>query len=160
MTFDYYIGFELEEFLGEDFTETDIEILEPEYTISKQYVSLLEVLLFPHLNKKVRDKKGVEQVFLSGFMLLEEIVRCLREDEKAATALRIRSDVKLLSIETDLHFTQRTYVKLLKKIAKLRLPYNPYISFSQISKAEKQTGQIIISLRDVGVLKVIADIIA
>jgi len=157
ITFDYFISFELEEFV-----RPDIDIIiqeEPEYAISEQFVSLLEILLSPHLKKEVHDKKDAEKIFLSGFKLLDGIVKCLENEETAATLLKIRSAVKLLGIEAELNVAQNFYTELSKKIAKLKLPYSPYISFSPISKIEGQIGQVIVSLKDAGVLRAAIDTI-
>jgi len=157
ITFDYYISFELEDFVG-----PDIDVLiqeELEYVISEQYVSLLEVLLSPHLKREISDKKEVENIFLSGFKLLEEIERCLESEEEVASVLKIRSAVKLLGIEADLHFARNIYMEFSRKISKLKLPYSPYVSFSPITKIERQYGQIILSLKDAGVLRAIIDTI-
>lgn len=157
VTFDYYISFELEEFVS-----PDIDILiqeEPEYAISEQFISLLEILLSPHLKKEVHDKKEVENVFFSGFKLLDGITKCLENEETVATVLKIRSAVKLLGIESELNFAKNIFTELSKKIAKLKLPYSPYVSFSPISKIEGQIGQVIVSLKDAGVLMAIIDAI-
>jgi hypothetical protein len=159
--FDYYIDYEIEDFVTPEIDdlikETIIE--EPDYVINEQYVSLLEVLLFPHLQRQVDYKKEVEKIFLSGFKLLDEIVSILKNDEAVESTLKIRSAVKLLGIETELNFARNVYIKLSRKVAKLKLPYSPYISFSPISKIEGQIGQIIISLKDASILRAIIDAI-
>lgn len=157
--FNYNVYFELEDFVGEDFTENDVEAFEPEYMLSKQYISLLEILFFPQFHKESHGKKEIEQIFLSGFRLLEEIMKRLNEDEDLATILKVRSAIRLICIETDLPFAQKFHMKLLKKIIKLKLPYNPYVHFSQILRGNEQIGQIIVSLRDFEVLRSIIDII-
>jgi hypothetical protein len=142
--FTYFINYEVEE----DYSPPDIDtIKEPELILSSEYISLMEILLFPKNDKnKIESKEQVEKLVISGVKLRDAIIDQLKKDEKANCVLKIRSDNLMAVLESDYFYVSKIYERLFGELQKSKTSRRPYIEVSPYNVNNR--SKIIISIND------------
>jgi len=149
--FTYFIDCEIEE----DYLPPDIDIIceESECLQSLGYTSLMEIMLFPKNDeKRVEDRKQVEKLMITGVQLLDTILNQLKNDEKVKHHLKIRSDNKIIAIESDSLFISDIYKKISNELAKSKTIRTPYIN---ILKGIDGKDKLIITVNDASIVQLL-----
>jgi hypothetical protein len=151
LEFVYFINYEIEE----DYLPPDIDIIceESECVPSLGYVSLMEIMLLPKNGKKrIESREQVEKLIISGVKLLDTIFNQLKKDEKTNHTLKIRSDSKMIAVESNSIFISDIYKRILSELAKSKITCTPHIS---ISKGINGKDNLIIAANDATIVQLL-----
>lgn len=154
VNFAYVISYEIED---DYLPDLDLVGVELEEMLPAKYISQMEIILSPRMgNRRVENKREIERLILSGTELLDKIITALKKDDYIADALKIRSYVKLMVIESDSLLISDFYRKILDKLSKEKVALKPYM---HIIKGENGRDKMVISMRDSTVVKEVIDIL-
>jgi len=154
ISFAYVISYEVED---DYLPDLDIIGVEPEKILPAEYISLIEIILCPRTDSgRIENKREIRELILSGTEILDKIITTLKNDDYIADALKIRSHVKLMIIESDPLFISDFYRKIQDRLSKEKVTSKPSM---QIIRGINGKDKIVISVKDSTIVKAIIDIL-